>query len=165
MRNNITASMDNRDRLNCAINVQKKTQFFMNDEWRCPTSSLKDWICLYLNVKYLSLADGDASWYTKNASTATANTQCDTFSDCRWDERVAGNRQSGGDDQRSELSYWAQVIISVIFFILLTNLLGRFDLGWWRNSAVTQISLDANLSRGSTHLQSDWYELISWWSN
>ena len=119
----------------------------MNDEWRCPTSSLKDWICLYLNVKYLSLADGDASWYTKNASTATANTQCDTFSDCRWDERVAGNRQSGGDDQRPELSLRARIIIGGVFFFLLMNLLGRFDLGGWGNSAVTQISLDANLSR------------------
>ena len=79
------------------------------------------------NVKCLSFADGDASWYTTDAS--IARNQRNTFSVSRWDERVAGNRQSGGDDQRPEQSLRARIIIGGVFFFLLMNLLGRFDLG------------------------------------
>ena len=79
------------------------------------------------NVKCLSLADGEANWYTIDASIAIK--QRNTFSVSRWDERVAGNRQSGGDDQRPEQSLRARIIIGGVFFFLLMNSLGRFDLG------------------------------------
>jgi len=88
---------------------------------------------LHLNetavIGVISLADGDANWNTTDASCTAPNAQRNTFSDCRRDERVTGNRQSGGDDQRSELSLRAQVIIGGVFFFLLMDWLRRFDLG------------------------------------